>query len=108
MKNNPKTFRETENPKPHNPNFVIVSDYDNPAKTFKTKMDAIRAYSTQFHNPQSSEPETFISQPKFLNFIEARAKYFGFKIDKDYGEAFFCEEEIELNLINLLKNTEKE
>ncbi len=81
------------------PSFIVDI-----TETFKTKMDAIRAYSTQFHNPQSSEPDTFISQPKFLNFIDARAKYFGFKIDKDYGEAFFCEEEIEYDLTTFLKN----
>lgn len=71
------------------------------SETFETKMKAILAYDTQFHNPESKEPETFISQPIFLQFIEARAKYFGFKIGKQYGEAFFCEEEIELDLSTL-------
>lgn len=80
------------------PSFIVDI-----SQTFETKMNAIKAYSTQFHNPQSSEPETFISQPNFIKFIEARAKYYGFKIDKDYGEAFFCEEEIEFDLVGLLK-----
>ncbi|MHB8907242.1 MAG: bacillithiol biosynthesis deacetylase BshB1, partial [Melioribacteraceae bacterium] len=71
---------------------------------FESKMNAILAYETQFHNPESNEPETFISQPNFLKFIEARAKYFGFKIKKDYGEAFFCEEEIEYDIIAALKH----
>ncbi|MCL4549734.1 MAG: bacillithiol biosynthesis deacetylase BshB1 [Bacteroidetes bacterium] len=75
--------------------------------TFATKMKAVRAYETQFHNPESSEPETFISTPNFLKFIEARAKSFGFKIGKDYGEPFFCEEEIEFDLLNMLKNGDK-
>lgn len=70
---------------------------------FESKMKSILAYETQFHNPESLEPETFISQPNFLKFVEARAKYFGFKINKDYGEAFFCEEEIEYDLVNILK-----
>ena len=66
-------------------------------------MKAIKAFKTQFHNPKSSEPETFISRPDFLNFIESRAMFYGFKIGKKYGEAFFSEEEIELDLINFLK-----
>ncbi len=73
------------------------------SETFETKMKAILAYDTQFHNPESKEPETFISQPIFLEFIEARAKYFGFKIGKKYGEAFFSEEEVELDLSTLIK-----
>lgn len=79
-----------------NPSFVVdISD------TFELKMKAIEAYSTQFHNPKSLEPETFISKPGFLEYIKSRAVYYGFKIGKDYGEAFFCEEEIELDLVNL-------
>lgn len=73
------------------------------SETFETKMKAVRAYETQFHNPESNEPETFISQPNFLKFIEARALSFGFKIGKNYGEPFFCEEEIEFDLTNMLK-----
>jgi bacillithiol biosynthesis deacetylase BshB1 len=75
------------------------------SETFETKMKSINAYGTQFFNEKnkSAEPETFISQLNFIKFIEARAKYFGFKIGKDYGEPFYSEEEIELNLINLLK-----
>lgn len=80
-----------------NPSFVI-----NISETFDAKMQAIRAYVTQFHNPEIEGPETFISQPNFLKFIEARARYFGFKIGKDYGEPFYCEEEIEFDLINFI------
>jgi len=74
------------------------------SSTFETKMKSILAFETQFHNPQSVEPETFISHPNFLKFLEARARVFGFKIGKDYGEPFYCEEEIELDIINHLKN----
>lgn len=84
------------------PTFIVdISD------TFEIKMNAIKAYDSQFHKPDSVEPETFISQPNFLKYIEARAKVFGFKIGKDYGEPFFCEEEIEYDLINLIKNEGK-
>lgn len=80
------------------PSFIIdIDDY------FENKMKAIKAFKTQFHDPASSEPETFISRPEFLNFIESRALFYGFKIGKKYGEAFYCEEGIELDLINYLK-----
>jgi bacillithiol biosynthesis deacetylase BshB1 len=74
------------------------------SSTFETKMKSIHAFDTQFHNPKSVEPETYISQPNFLKYLEARAKVYGFKIGKDYGEPFYCEEEIELDLINQLKS----
>ncbi len=80
------------------PAFIVdISSY------FEIKMKAILAYDTQFHNPDSLEPETFISSPNFLKFVEARAKYFGFKIGKDFGEAFFSEEEIEYDLVGEIK-----
>ncbi|MDQ7817184.1 MAG: bacillithiol biosynthesis deacetylase BshB1 [Melioribacteraceae bacterium] len=74
------------------------------SSTFDTKMKSIHAFDTQFHNPKSIEPETFISQPNFLKYLEARAKVYGFKIGRNYGEPFYCEEEIELDLINQFKN----
>jgi bacillithiol biosynthesis deacetylase BshB1 len=80
------------------PTFIVdVSDY------FEMKMKAVKVFETQFYNPKSKEPETFISQPDFLSFIEARAKVYGFQIGKKFGEPFYCEEKIELELSNLLK-----
>lgn len=79
------------------PSFVVdISD------TFETKMKAVRAYSSQFFNPDSNEPETFISAPRFIKYLEARAVSYGFQIGKDYGEPFFSEEKIELKLETLL------
>lgn len=81
------------------PSFIMdISD------CFEIKMKAVQCYASQFHNPRSKEPETFISRPEFLNYIESRAQVFGFQIDKKYGEPFFCEEKIELNLTDLLKD----
>jgi len=65
------------------PDFVIdVSDF------WETKMKSIRAYKTQFHNPNSNEPETFISSPAFIKFLEARAQELGHAIGATYGEGF--------------------
>jgi bacillithiol biosynthesis deacetylase BshB1 len=79
------------------PSFIIDI-----SETFSLKMKAIESFGTQFHNPVSVEPETFISRPEFIEYIKSRASYFGFQIGKQFGEAFFCEEEIELNISSFI------
>lgn len=53
-----------------------------------TKMQAIKAFKSQFFNPESDEPETFISNPEFLKLLEARAKEYGHSIGVEYAEGF--------------------
>ena len=53
-----------------------------------TKMAAILAYKTQFHNPASSEPETPISSPEFLAHVRGRAVTFGRPVGFEAGEGF--------------------
>ena len=72
--------------------------------SFEKKMNSVRAFKTQFHNPDSNEPETFISKPEFIDFVEARAKYFGFQIGKKFGEPFYSEVNIELSINDMLNN----
>lgn len=73
-------------------------------KFFNDKMKSVQTYKSQFHNPKSKEPETFISSTKFMDYIKTRAKFYGFQIGKEYGEPFYCEENIELDLVGLIKN----
>ena len=75
------------------------------SETFDLKMKAVECYGTQFHNPKSKEPETFISRPEFINYIKSRAEFYGFSIGKRFGEPFFCEEKIEYDLVNLLRKS---
>lgn len=72
--------------------------------SFETKMKAVKNYASQFHNPRSTEPETFISKPEFIHYIESRAQFYGFQIGKHYGEPFFCEEKIEYDFTKMLKS----
>lgn len=65
------------------PSFVV-----DVTSGWKTKMKAIRAFKSQFFDPKSKEPKTFISDPKFLELIEARGRHFGILIGSVYGEAF--------------------
>jgi bacillithiol biosynthesis deacetylase BshB1 len=83
---------------PFEPSFIIDI-----SETFETKMKAVGAYSSQFHNPKSIEPETFISSPEFMKYTESRASFYGFQIGKSYGEAFYSEEKIEYSFTSLLK-----
>jgi N-acetylglucosamine malate deacetylase 1 len=55
---------------------------------WSTKMRAIHAYKSQFFDPKSKEPLTFISQERFLEMIEARGRHFGALIGVRFGEAF--------------------
>lgn len=65
------------------PDFIVdVSEY------WDTKIEAIKAFKSQFYDPDSKEPETFISSPGFLQALEARAREFGYSIDVKFGEGF--------------------
>lgn len=65
------------------PTFVVdISPY------FEQKMLAIKAFSSQFYNPESEEPETHISTNRFMHFLEARARTMGHFIGVEYGEGF--------------------
>ncbi len=65
------------------PDFIVdISGF------WQKKFDSIMAFKSQFYDPGNSEPYTFISDPGFLEFIEARAKEFGHRIGSKYGEGF--------------------
>jgi bacillithiol biosynthesis deacetylase BshB1 len=68
------------------PDFVVdISD------TINTKIEAVKAYDTQFHNPNSKEPETPISSSNFMESISYRARNFGRIIGVNYAEGFTVE-----------------
>lgn len=54
---------------------------------FETKLAAIRAYKSQFHDPASTEPETYISTKVFLDGIMAQARALGRIASVPYAEA---------------------
>ncbi|MEQ9425317.1 MAG: bacillithiol biosynthesis deacetylase BshB1 [Cyclobacteriaceae bacterium] len=87
----------------------IQSNYVQPdlivdiSATFDKKMESIKAYKSQFYNPESGEPETFISSKQFLDLQEARATEFGKAIGVKYGEGFNVERFIGVkNLFDLI------
>lgn len=61
------------------------------------KIEAIKAFKTQFWDPNSKEPATPISGQSFLDFIKGRAMEFGRLIKTDYAEGFTTETPIKVN-----------
>lgn len=102
------TYRDGVEQLPHRParTLCFQQQFDFPrhpdvyvdiSSAFEAKMESIRAYSSQFHAPDSytsDEPETFISRPSFLMELEARARYYGSRIGTDYAEGFLAIEPI--------------
>jgi bacillithiol biosynthesis deacetylase BshB1 len=79
------------------PDFVIdISD------VMDTKLESIKAYGTQFHNPGLNEPQTYISTPDFLESIIYRSKMMGKMIGVKYGEGFISEKMIGLPNLDVL------
>jgi N-acetylglucosamine malate deacetylase 1 len=67
------------------PTFVVdVSD------VWKQRTEALLSFRSQFHNPAyeagADEPDTFVSNPEFMKWIEARARTWGYRIGATYGE----------------------
>jgi bacillithiol biosynthesis deacetylase BshB1 len=74
------------------PSFVVdVSEF------VDEKMNAIRAYGSQFYNADSKEPATRISKQGFLNEIDYRMRYFGSLIGVEAGEPFYVREALNVD-----------
>jgi len=70
--------------------IVDVSD------VFDRRLEAIKAYRSQF-DPNTGDPQTYISRPQFLQGIIARAQYYGSKIESAYGEPFVSKEALRVD-----------
>ena len=65
------------------PTFVV-----DVTAAMEKRLAAMRSFKSQFHNPESKEPQTVLSQQTFLAAIEARARYYGFMIGVEFAEGF--------------------
>ncbi|HEU5238853.1 MAG TPA: bacillithiol biosynthesis deacetylase BshB1 [Pyrinomonadaceae bacterium] len=74
------------------PSFIVdVSEFAG------QKMEAIRAYASQFYIADSKEPETRIAQKGFLQQIQDRARYYGSLIGVSDGEPFYVREALNVD-----------
>ena len=74
------------------PDFVIDI-----TKYYDKKIEAINCFKSQFYDPKSKEPKSFISSKEFMNFINARAIEMGHSIGSVYGEGFTSENKLRIN-----------
>lgn len=66
--------------------LVDVSEF------WEKKIESIKAFKTQFFNPDHDEPNsTYISSPEFLLILEARGRELGKSIGATYAEGFTCQ-----------------
>ena len=72
---------------PFEPTFVV-----DVTETWTQRTRALQAFQSQFFNPDyqaaDGEPDTYISNPDFFQWIEARARTYGYHIGATYGEPF--------------------
>jgi bacillithiol biosynthesis deacetylase BshB1 len=66
------------------PSFVVDISAE-----FEQRMQAVRAFRSQVFDPESTEPQTFLSTPDFLHMLETRFAYYGDRIGRKYGEPFY-------------------
>jgi len=79
------------------PDFVVdISDH------IEKKLASVKAYATQFYNPDLQEPETYISSPQFLDSVKARAMMLGKRIGVAYAEGYISEKMIGINSFDQL------
>lgn len=81
------------------PSFVVdISD------VIETKLDAIKAFKTQFFTGSGSdeEPQTYISTPEFLESIINRSKMFGKMIGVKHAEGFVSKKMIGISSLESL------
>lgn len=83
------------------PSFVIdITPF------MERKMEAVLAYSTQFASADTSEPQTYISSPQFLETVKARALMLGKRIGVGYAEGYITEKIIGFsNFDAIIKHT---
>ncbi|MEO9870797.1 bacillithiol biosynthesis deacetylase BshB1 [Ekhidna sp.] len=67
----------------HEPDLLVdISD------VIEERRDAINAFKSQFYDPNSEEPETFISSRGFMSMLESRTREWGQRIGVEYAEGF--------------------
>ncbi len=82
------------------PDIVIdISDF------IEQKMKAIRAYKTQFfvEGVNLNDPQTYISNPAFMDLIIGRSREYGKSIQVQYAEGFLCKKILGVNSLFDLK-----
>lgn len=76
------------------PDFVV-----NVSGFIPTKVEAIKAFASQFYDPNSAEPETPITSKTFFDSLDYRAQDLGRLIGVQHGEGFTVERYLGVNTL---------
>ena len=81
----------------YEPDIIIdVSD------VWEQRLESVKAFKTQFFNPDLDEPQSYISSPEFLESITSRARVLGKRIGVKYGEGFISRKNIGIHNLDAL------
>ena len=69
---------------------------------WEQRMESIKAYRTQFLPDASSDPQTYISSPDFMESLTARARTLGKRIGVKYAEGFLSKKSIGIKSLDAL------
>jgi bacillithiol biosynthesis deacetylase BshB1 len=61
------------------------------SEQFDTKLEALRAFASQLHNPAYEGPETYVASEAFWDSIRTKAAYWGGQFSVPYGEALYAD-----------------
>ncbi len=81
----------------HEPDIIV-----DVTEVWEQRMDAVRAFKTQFYDPNSKEPETYLSSPDFIDALTARARLLGKRIGVKYGEGFLSKKALGIRDLDAL------
>lgn len=70
----------------------------NISEEFEVKMNALKAYRSQFHNPEYAGTPTYVSSEGFWQSIQTRAAHWGQHIGAAYGETLYALEPIAVDV----------
>jgi bacillithiol biosynthesis deacetylase BshB1 len=73
---------------------------------FDQKLDALRAYQSQLHNPSYQGADTMVSSESFWDGIQKRAAYWGNRVGIEYGEPLYREGPVVIDTFSELEKTE--
>ncbi len=65
----------------------------------ETKLQALRAYVSQFYNPDYRGETTYISTPEFWEAIKARAMLLGARIQVQYAEGLYIKDPVAITTL---------
>jgi len=92
---------------PFVPTFVV-----DVTETWQQRIRAMQQFKSQFFNPdyrpKKKEKDTFVSNQDFFEWVEARARMYGYPVGARYGEPFLYRGSLGIrDLMSVLKDRKK-